>query len=133
MKSIRNLIQVLIVGLFVVSAASAANTVEQAYVESYRGRTDIPVPVKVVSPIVTSEYSGTSVTLVFTVDTKGVPHNISVPANVDSELANALTDAVQFWKFAPAVRNGQPVETKIELPINIVDDATTVGTKIAAK
>jgi protein TonB len=99
----------------------AAMSFEQAYIESYRGRTDIPAPVKVVAPSVSSEYAGTTVELVFTVDSSGVPQHIAVRTAVDRELARVLTDAVQHWRFAPEQREGHPLAAKVMLPIRIVD------------
>ena len=32
-------------------------------------------------------------------------------------------DAVKDWRFAPAMRDGSPVATKVALPVRIVDES----------
>jgi TonB family protein len=110
----------------------ASTSFEQAYIESYRGRTDVPAPVKVVAPSVSSEYAGTTVELVFTVDSSGVPQHVAVRTAVDRELAEAVTEAVELWRFTPELRAGQPRSTKVMLPIGIVDSSTN-DSRIAAR
>ncbi|HKB88977.1 MAG TPA: hypothetical protein VKC60_00540, partial [Opitutaceae bacterium] len=71
MKKIMMLASVASVGLLLTaSAAFAATSVtaEQQYIESYKGRTDVPVPLVVVSPKVNSSYAGRVVELSFTVE-----------------------------------------------------------------
>jgi TonB family protein len=109
-------------GLLAAPLALLAKSPESAYVESYHGRTDIPVPVSVVSPEVDSRYAGQQVTLEFVVDTAGKPTLIaSNSPKADAELVAAVTAAVSQWQFAPALVNGLPVARKVALPVNIVD------------
>jgi Gram-negative bacterial TonB protein C-terminal len=132
MKTTRKLMLVLSMVLLAAPLTLAAMSSERAYIESYRGRTDIPVPIKVVSPDVDSEYAGTTVELVFTVGPAGAPQNIEVRTPVDRELARVLTDAVQHWRFAPEQREGHPLAAKVMLPIRIVDQSTD-DSRIAAR
>jgi len=125
MKTTRKLMLVLSVVLLAAPLTLGAMSLERAYIESYRGRTDIPVPIKVVSPDVDSEYAGTTVELMFTVGPTGAPQDIEVRTPVDRELARVLTDAVQYWRFAPELHAGQPLTTTIVLPIRIVDESTS--------
>jgi hypothetical protein len=125
MNTTRKLMLVISVVLLAAPMAHAAMSLERAYIESYRGRTDVPAPIKVVSPDVDSEYAGTTVELVFTVDASGVPHHIAVRTPVDRELARVLTDAVQYWRFAPELRAGHPLAATVVLPIRIVDKSTS--------
>jgi hypothetical protein len=119
-------------GLLVAPLALLAKTPEKAYVESYRGRTDIPVPLAVVSPAVVSRFAGQQVTLEFVVDATGQP-TLFAPAapGADTELVAAVVDAVAQWKFSPALVNGLPVAKKVILPVNIVDsfDKSAVAMK----
>lgn len=110
-------------GLFAVPLALLAKTPEKAYVESYRGRSGIPVPVSVVTPEVESRFAGTKVTLKFVVDATGKP-TLFAPAapGVAGELVASVVDAVAQWKFAPALVDGLPVARKVVLPVNIVED-----------
>ena len=109
-------------GLLVAPLALLAKTPEKAYVESYRGRTDIPVPIAVVTPALDSRFAGRQVILEFVVDATGKPMLISsATPGADTELVAAVTAAVAQWKFAPALVDGLPVAKKVVLPVNIVD------------
>ena len=108
-------------GLLVLPLALLAKTPEKAYVESYRGRTDIPVPISVVTPEVEPRFAGQQVTLEFVVDATGKPMLISSASpKADAELVAALSAAVVQWKFSPALVDGLPVAKKVVLPVNIV-------------
>jgi TonB family protein len=110
-------------GLLLTPFALLANTSESAYVESYHGRTDIPVPTSVVSPDVGSRYIGQKVVLEFTVDPTGKPTLItSASPAAARELVASVTAAVEQWHFAPALEAGKPVARKVVLPVQIVDD-----------
>ena len=119
MKTVSKLI--LISSLLVAPLALLAKSSEEAYLESYKGRTDMPVPVKVVTPHVASDYIGTVVKLEFTVDGAGAPKGITVLDSVPTDLARSLTTAVESWRFQPLVRDGKTVPTKVVLPMRIVD------------
>ena len=108
-------------GLLVAPLALVAKTPEKAYVESYRGRTDIPAPISVISPEVAPQFAGQQLVLEFVVDTRGKPVLItSVTPGADAELVAAVTSAVEQWRFSPAKVNGAPVARKVVLPVNIV-------------
>lgn len=131
MKTVSKLI--LITGLLAAPLALSAKSLETAYVESFRGRTDMPVPTKVVSPtFVSSDYTGTSVTLAFTVDETGTPRDITVPEATPADLAKSLTAALAKWKFEPLVKDGKAIKSKVVLPMLIVDELNS-ATKLAAQ
>lgn len=113
---------VLSLGLLVAPLALLAKSPETAYVESYHGRTDIPVPISVIMPEVESRFAGRQVTLEFVVDATGKPVQIA-PASpgADADLVTAVTAAIAQWKFSPALVNGVPVARKVALPVMIVD------------
>jgi TonB family protein len=119
-------------GLLLAPLALMAKSPEAAYVESYHGRTDIPVPVSVVMPDVSSRYIGQQVVLEFVVDTAGKPTLITsnTPA-ASTELVAAVLSAVEQWQFAPALAGGKPVARKVVLPMNIVDESG-YGSRFAA-
>jgi TonB family protein len=103
--------------------ALSAKSLESEYVESYRGRTDIPVPVSVVSPEVSGRFNGSLVVLEFVVDTTGKPTLItSSTPRVNAELLASVRTAVEQWHFAPALVDGKPVARKVALPVKIVDE-----------
>ncbi len=108
-------------GLLALPLALLAKSPEKAYVESYQGRSGIPVPISVVTPEVESRFAGQQVTLEFVVDATGKPVLFAPAApGTDAELVAAVTAAVAQWKFSPAVVDGLPVAKKVILPVNIV-------------
>ena len=120
-------------GLLAAPLALLATSPEKAYVESYHGRTDIPVPISVVMPEVESRFAGQQVMLEFVVDATGKPMLItSSTPKADAELVEAVSAAVAQWHFAPAVANGLPVARKVALPVNIVDHFDS-GSRFAVK
>lgn len=119
MKTVSKLI--LLTSLLAAPLALLAKTPEEAYLESYKNRTDLPVPVKVVTPHVASDYAGSEVKLEFIIDGTGVPKDITVLDAVSGDLAKSLTTAVAGWRFQPLVRDGKAISTKVVLPMRIVD------------
>ena len=124
MKTVSALI--VIAGLFSASFAFGAKSQEEAYIESFHGRAGVPVPVSVVKPKISEEFSGFTVVLEFTVDATGTPRNVRPRQDALPEaLVNPLVDAVAQWKFTPLSANGAPVEAKVALPMVIVSDGDT--------
>ncbi len=114
---------VLSLGLLLAPLALSATTSESTYVEGYHGRSDIPVPISVVTPEVASRYAGQQVVLEFVVDTTGKPtHLASGSPAADYELVASVLAAVEQWRFAPALAEGKPVARKVALPVKIVDN-----------
>ena len=119
-------------GLLAAPLALMAWTPEKAYIESYRTRTDTPVPTSVISPEVSPKFVGSKVVLEFVVDLKGKPTSItSVTPGASAELVATVTDAVSQWKFSPALVDGKPVARKVSLPVNIVANSG-YGSRFAA-
>ena len=113
---------VLSLGLLLAPLALLAKSSESAYVESYHGRTDIPVPISVVTPEVDARFAGQQVVLEFVVDPTGKPTQLaSATPAVDAELMASVVAAVEKWQFAPALTDGKPVARKVALPVKIVD------------
>jgi len=92
-------------------------TTTEAYIKSYSGRTDIPVPVKVVEPLADRSLVGAEAQVEFLVDASGVPHDIEILSATNARFAANVTEAVSHWKFAPAKSNGVAVPTKVVLPL----------------
>lgn len=106
--------------LSAVPAAVALPSLDQSYLDTYRGQTGIPVPVSVVRPAVSLDYVGSEVELVFDVDERGRPNHITSRTSASSELVSKLTAAVSRWEFVPRRgENGEPVATKVLLPVRI--------------
>lgn len=130
MKAVNKLAVLLTLGALFTTAAFATAD-EQTYLESCRKGPGVPVPVSVVAPTVGPEYTGGLVQLEFTVDATGKPAEFSVKFATDDTLATAVVQAVKQWRFKPAQVDGQPVATKVALPVKIVDD--TLAGSLAMK
>lgn len=113
----------IVLSLAALAPFASAKTLEQAYLESCRKDPSVPVPVAVVSPSVRPGFAGSVVELEFIVDRTGKPTDVVVKSSSDRELGLLVVDAVKQWRFTPAVRNGEPVATKVALPVRFVDDA----------
>lgn len=112
-------------GLLAASFASAKSP-EQAYIESFQGRSGTPVPVAVVKPRVPEAYSGRTVFVEFTVDAAGVPRGVRSPdASLPPELVMPIIDAVAQWRFAPLTKQGEAVSARVLLPVAIVSELDT--------
>jgi len=103
-------------GLFV--SASALTTVDAS------GRPaaafEAPAPAAIVAPTdLPRSHLGATVTLRFTVDAAGHATDIKVVGERNATLSRSLQAAVSQWKFKPALRNGVPVTTKVELPLEL--------------
>ncbi len=119
MKNVSKLAAIVSLGALL-PLGSFARTVEQSYVESFKGASaDMPVPLEVVSPISAAGSKG-MVELTFTVDAQGKPTEIAVKSITGSVPTDGVKDAVSQWKFAPAKRNGEPVARKVLLPVRFV-------------
>lgn len=113
-----------LVSLFALAASAPVAfglTTTQGYIDSYCGRTDIPVPVSVVAPRADSSLAGTKVEVEFLVDAMGRPQNVQVRSATDHLFGESVRNAVRQWKFAPAKTNGTPVSMKVLLPVLVID------------
>ena len=106
-------------GLGVVPAL-AVKSIEQAYVDSYHGRTGIPIPLEVKAPIVGTEFVGSEVELEFSVDESGRPRRIVSRTPVPNELMRKVMNAVERWEFEPLRdADGRPIPARVLLPVRI--------------
>ena len=124
MKAVNKLAIVFSLGALLPFAASA-KTLEESYLEHCRKGADVPVPVAVVTPSVSTEFAGTTVELEFVVDATGKPADLIVKSSPDVALSADVVEAVKQWRFLPAQHNGTPVATKVVLPVKIVEPAAT--------
>ncbi len=100
----------------------SAKTPESEYIESYRGKTGTPVPVKVVRPEVSVEFVGRTVNLEFVVDPSGRPGPIVARSAAAEDLVGPIARAVSRWKFEP-LRNaqGEAVAARVTLPVTVTE------------
>jgi len=122
MKAIDKLAVLVSLGALAPFAASA-KTLEQTYLESYHPAPGAPAPIAVVSPHIGSSFQGETVEIEFVVDPTGKPSDFSVKSASDHTLAELVVAAVKKWEFAPAIRDGVPVTTKVDLPVRITDES----------
>ncbi len=111
-------------GAFALAAAlpfALGQDSSDAYIESYRGRTDIPVPVSIVRPAVDPLWDGDNAVVEFTVDTAGRPEGIEIQSTTNADLGQSVLDAVSAWRFQPAYLNGAPVARRVILPVMVSD------------
>jgi TonB family protein len=111
---------------WIAASAATAKSYEERYVESFSARTDMPVPVKAITPDVPSVESSVEVEVKFVVDTAGVPRDISVADTGDASLEASLAEAVSKWRFRPLLKDGKAITSKVILPVRIIryeDDA----------
>ncbi len=81
-----------------------------------------PAPASVVSPTgLPNRYVGATVRLTMIIDAAGRPHDIKVVSPRDAALAQKLVAAVSQWQFTPGRKDGAPVSTRIELPLELVE------------
>lgn len=131
MKNVHKLI--LATGVLAAQLAFGSETAEQAYVASYQGRTDLPVPVEVVKPVVPPLHGGRTVSVQCVVDESGTPRQVAVcdRDSVDRDLTMAVVAAVVQWRFQPLRRDGVAVATRVIIPFKIVDDLDARGMMVA--
>ena len=118
-RNMKHVIKMILFTSFLVPAAYSAPSNEAAYVESYSGRTDVPVPISVVRPVIEPGHEGEVVKLSFVIDADGSPRDIMAPVEADRSLVLQLARAVEQWKFKPLLRDGQVVRTRVTLPFTI--------------
>lgn len=114
----------LVIGFSLIAApvALVAQNSEQNYVELYRGKTGMPVPQSIVRPIISTDYVGSEVDLVFYIDEDGRPDRITNRTAAPEELVDSLVDAISRWEFQPLQgEDGEPRRTKVLLPVRVTE------------
>lgn len=103
------------------SSASAATVTTLAPVKAAAPvKFEAPAPLEVVAPVQMPYYhKSPDVTLRMTIDEHGRPSNVRVAGTRDQASYQRLVSAVSQWKFSPGRKNGQPVATRVELPLEI--------------
>jgi hypothetical protein len=83
-------------------------------------RFEKPAPVKTVQPIlVPTSHHSSIVNLTMVIDEAGKPSKIRVADVSDQSAYQGIIDTVAKWEFSPARKNGQPVATRVELPLEV--------------
>lgn len=107
-------------GLSAAPTAFAVTTSEQRYLDVYRNATSRPMPLSVVTPVVSGRYAGRTVDLLIEIDGHGRPGRITSRSRAEADLVETLAEAIARWEFAPSRgRDGQPKAAKVLLPVRI--------------
>lgn len=115
----KQVIRPILFSSFLLPASLLAKPGAEAYVASYAGRADVPVPVSVVTPEIGAGHEGTEVRLTFVIEADGTPRDIYAPVDADRRLVRQLADAVAQWRFKPLTRDGEVVRARVTLPFRI--------------
>ena len=67
----------------------------------------------------TEQRAGRRILVSFDVNQNGIPENMVVLEAPDEESARRCLEAVQDWRFTPALVGGRPVRTKVNMPFLI--------------
>jgi TonB family protein len=80
-----------------------------------------PEVIKRVQPSLTyrMEVAGGNVTISCVVDRDGVPKNLRIDKQTDTELGKRCLEAAAQWRFKPGMIKGKPVKTRVTLPFII--------------
>ena len=106
--------------LGVMSVSASAITSVAAPGKAAAPSIEKPALTKVVNPTnLPRSFMDKTVTLNFTVDAQGRAHDINVMWQADSALRRSLVEAVSQWEFTPARKDGQPVSTRVSLPVQL--------------
>lgn len=80
----------------------------------------ITAPEPQIPPSLTSLDATISTKVQFVVDKNGTPTDIKLLTPTPyAELDQSIIDALTQWRFKPGTKNGQPVYTRMQLPLNI--------------
>ena len=103
------------------STASALTLVAPSTNAAGPVKFEVPAPAKVIQPVMLPpRHEGRMVTLTMTIDETGKPRNVRVTSTRDQAPYERLLKTVSKWEFKPALKNGVPVSSKIELPLEVV-------------
>lgn len=102
------------------SSVFAASAPESAAVCASSSK---PVPVHVVSPVnLPWDFERATINLAFTIDEKGVPHDVRTVNRLPADVASQLIAAVSQWRFRPMIENGKPATTRVVMPLTLVSE-----------
>jgi hypothetical protein len=116
------IVKILVIGLLT-AVAAYASTGEEAYIKLASKSETVPTVVKVVSPIVDSEFANTKLTFEFVVNSSGLVESLKTDSKADPKLVAVLSEAIAQWRFTPAIRDGKAVSVKVVLPVYVTDKA----------
>ena len=92
-----------------------------------------PVPVTVVSPVSLPAWSeNTIVDVAVSIDGAGTPVKVTTVKLLPAALSRPVVDAVKQWRFRPKLVDGQPVASKVIIPIQLVRETGDHPSIVAA-
>ena len=78
-----------------------------------------PSPVYVESPLVEDAEVGMRVIALVTLCKEGTVESVSIRQADAPGFAESVEEAVKQWRFAPAVRDGKPVKSRVLVPFRV--------------
>jgi TonB family protein len=106
------------------SASSNLNDPDSAAVHDFRVGSGVSAPVLLMSAEAEfskdarrAKYEGTCM-ISLVVDAHGMPQNVHVDRPLDYGLSENSIEAVNKYRFKPAMKNGQPVPVRIDVEVN---------------
>ncbi len=109
------------------AAAFASATTPESYIAQYKGRTDIPTPIRAVVPAFEASENAQA-KIAFNVDAKGRIQDVVVLETTDEVFASRVKRALSYWKFAPALDvSGKAVTKRVLLPFIYNAEESTSG------
>ena len=122
MKPVRILVLASVASLALASSAFAVSPTTK-YLEHYKVlRTDVPLPVKIVSPTgLPQSAKDKTITFTMIIDRDGKPQNVTPVSPIEPAVAKILVPVVSKWQFTPAQQDGVAVARKIMLPIHLTE------------
>lgn len=80
----------------------------------------VPSPVYVESPLAEDAEVGMRVTALVTLSKEGEVKAVEIRHADAPGFAESVKEAVKQWRFAPAVRDGKPVKSRVLVPFKVV-------------
>ena len=118
------------------AAAGLTAQTDTAKVYAQREVDSLPIAVARTNPVYPRSLQqrgieGT-VTVSFLVDAGGNVQNVRLIKATDRLFADAAVSAIKHWRFQPGLKNGRPVATTLELPVNFhLNSGGTMAPKAA--
>lgn len=81
-----------------------------------------PQPAEIVAPLFSRVHDGSTVRIKLTIDEQGTPSDVIVLFPHDPQLKRNIVEAVEQWTFEPARKNGEAVEVRVVMPLELKVD-----------
>lgn len=132
-KSVRNMKrQLTLISLLLAICTLSAYSdgeYEKRYIKKHRDDTEAPKPISVKTPLLDEASVGQTIKVLLSVNSEGSVISADVVDAEDSRFDTIITDAVKQWKFAPLVKNGSAVKSKVLVPFVVTGSSDVLAMK----